>query len=172
MGSCMPLNSHKSTTLCTEDSFTEFHWFWNSFTDKWLCLSITCQKSHSFKKLCMHWSTIVSDDSILLCWSNLQSVGQFANCCSREIANPIALLPLRKFLQHPDELDRPCSSVKPVLQLVEPVGRTYAANVGESVLSDQGVEGVPNNLPMADWSFPQRGHSAPHLRASWLEREL
>jgi len=114
----------------------------------------------------MHWPTIVSDDSTLLCWSNLQSVGRFANCCSREIANPIALLPLRKFLQHPDELDRPCSSVKPVLQLVEPVGRTYAANVGESVLSDQGVEGVPNNLPMADWSFPQRGHSAPHLLAS------
>jgi len=57
-------------------------------------------------------------------------------------------------------------SVKSVLQLVEPVGRTCAANVGESVLCDHGVGGVPNNLPMPDSSFPQRGHSAPHLRAS------
>ena len=46
-----------------------------------------------------------------------------------------------------------CETCAAVGGRVEPVGRTCAANVGESELaslSDQGVEGVPNNLPMPD----------------------
>jgi len=92
--------------------------------------------------------------SCLLGSSNLQSVHRFANCGSRESANP-----LRKFLHHPDGLDSRlqnmffCETCAAVGGRVEPVGRTCAANVGESELaslSDQGVEGVPNNLPMPD----------------------
>jgi len=66
---------------------------------------------------------------------------------------------LRKFLQNPDRLDSRlqytffCETYAAEGGGVEPAGRTCAANVGESELAslcDQGVEGVPNNLPMPD----------------------